>query len=143
MYSFSAIYYLSNVREGLREFHRVLKTGGLLLISGHTRYSLFTLERLILRTSGGVRHLRGVKFHSTGCYLRLVRQAGFEILDVDGFELLWMPRMLERHWPRPFGLAARENSIRQAVRPTRQVPTWLKRLRSIAGYHFLIAARKM
>ena len=45
VYSNSVIYHLQQPENAILEFKRVLKPGGILIFSGHTRYSLHTLWR--------------------------------------------------------------------------------------------------
>jgi SAM-dependent methyltransferase len=138
VYSFSVIYHLPDLETALRELHRVMKPGAVLVFSAHTRYSLFTLDRVLRRRLGGAVHLRGVRFHSAGDYRRTLGRVGFEVLDVDGFGLNYFAggRLAAalRRLRRPRGPAA--------AGPPLPDPRWLRRLRALAGYHMLIAARK-
>lgn len=141
VYSFSVIYHLPDPETALREFRRILKPGGALVFSAHTRYSLFTLDRVVRRRLGGATHLRGVRFHSAGAYLRMLERTGFEVLDVDGFGLNYFAggrlaalarRALPARAPAPAELGPSEGGD----------PRWLRRLRATLGYHLIIAARK-
>src|SRR5512145_2038806 len=49
VYAISVIYYPTDTERAVKEFSRVLKPGGVILITAHTRYSLFTLRRIVLR----------------------------------------------------------------------------------------------
>jgi len=89
IYSNSVIFYLENPQDGIVEFNRVLKNDGLLMITAHTKYSLFTLWRVIKRDlfkMKSMEHLRGIKFHSATYYRGLLEQSGFEIVLQDGYE---------------------------------------------------------
>ena len=138
LYSFSVVYYLPNPSDGFKEFYRVMKPGASLVLSAHTRYSLFTMQRVILRTFGKSRHLRDVRFRSAADYVKRMKAVGFEILDVDGYRLVSAPRPVRR-LARLLG-RGKTGSVNQPSRP--QSPKWLKAIRSVFGYHFLIAARK-
>ena len=137
LFSLSVIYYLPDPLRALREFHRVLKPKGIVVLTSHTRHSLYTLKRIIWRAWGKAPHLRGVRFRSTGSYLRMMSEAGLEVLDVDGFRLLSLPGSLRRCLPWLRGEPPRP---RRTTR--RHSPRWLKRLRSVFGYHFVAAAEK-
>ena len=45
----SVIFYLANPEKRIMEFKRVLKKGGIVFITAHTKYSLFILWRCIKR----------------------------------------------------------------------------------------------
>jgi len=143
VYSMSVVHYLPNPEDGFREFGRVLKPGGTVVLSAHTRYSPFTWVRAVARACGRAKHLRGLKFWSAGQYVRMLRSAGLEVLDVDGFYLLFVPMVL-RHGLRILlgGRATTAAPDLEAARNARRSWRWLRRLRSIFGYHLLIAARK-
>ena len=145
VYCMSVIYHLADPCAGLAELRRVLKPGGRVVLSAHTKYSLFTLERAVGRTFGQARHLRGVRFRSAREYGRMLQRLGFEVLDVDGYRLIWTPRLVR--WLRARlrsdrARPARERPAGAAPAAREESPRWLKRLRSVIGYHSLIAARK-
>lgn len=87
IYAFSVIYYLSDIKAGIKELNRVLKPGKHLIITAHTRYSIPTLIRLIKRFFGFSKHLSQVQFHSSSFYLNLFKNNGFEIIHTDGYLL--------------------------------------------------------
>ena len=132
LYSFSVVYYLPNPSDGFKEFYRVMKPGTSLVLSAHTKYSLFTLQRMVLRNLGKAVHLKDVRFRSAGDYVRRMKKRGFEILDVDGYGLL-----LE-----PWRLSGLRRSPSRNERARFHRAKWLKTLYSVFGYHFLIAAGK-
>ncbi len=90
IYSNSVIYYLSYPKDGIDEFHRILKNDGLLFFSAHTKYSLFTLWRIFKRDILKLKemeHLKGVKFYSANYYKNILEENGFELLLQDGYEV--------------------------------------------------------
>jgi len=94
IYSNSVIYCLDRPIEAVKEFFRVLKQGGYLLITAHTKYSLFTLDRILKRSfkSNSVKHLEGVSFYSSIEYKKMMEEVGFKVIEIDGFKLsyfLW------------------------------------------------------
>jgi SAM-dependent methyltransferase len=89
IYSNSVIYYLDNPRDGVVEFNRVLKENGVLFFTAHTKYSLFTLWRVVKRDIfklKSMEHLEGVKFYSANYYKKLLEESGFEIILQDGYQ---------------------------------------------------------
>ncbi|PID43986.1 MAG: hypothetical protein CSA52_03435 [Gammaproteobacteria bacterium] len=143
IFSNSVIYYLANPENGLIELKRVLKPGGTLIFSGHTKYSIYTLSRVIKRDffhSRHVRHLRGVTFRGTDYYRLALQQTGFEILEENGFRFL----------PRPIGLLLGKCRIpnsstkkaKQSNTTNPDVITKIKRrLMSSHAYHFIFIAK--
>jgi len=137
VYSLSVLYYLPDPRDGLSEMWRVLKPGGTLVLSSHTRYSLFTLVRVLRVKSGLAKHLHGVRFRSADAYCHMLDETGFRIVDVDGFRLI-PARMIDRF----IGQNPEETNNRRYDRYFSKSGSWMKSFRSRAGYHFIIAARK-
>lgn len=142
-YCFSVIYYLPDPASGLKELHRVLRSGAKLLLSAHTKYSLFTAERVVRRAFGDSKHLRDVHFRSAGQYIKMLKSVGFNILDVDGYRLVWLPPIIETIMNQ-LPLISKSNPGRADDRMPRidRTPRFLKKLRSVFGYHCLIAAQK-
>lgn len=139
IYSLSVIFYLKDPRSAFHEFNRILKPGGLLVLSAHTRHSLFTLQRRWRRARGHDPHLQGIQFDSASSYRRQLREVGFEHLESDGYPLLWAPTPKLQ-----YAVGALEHRLINTpfCTPDRPAPAWLRALRSRIGYHSLIAARK-
>lgn len=88
IFSNSVIFYVDPPSKVLKEFRRALKPRGGVLFTAHTKWSLFTLKRIVMRDlmkSPAMRHLEGVKFYSAYYYNMLLRQSDFEILLQDGW----------------------------------------------------------
>jgi len=137
VYSLSVLYYLSDPRNGLSEMWRVLKPGGTLVLSAHTRYSLFTLARVLRAKVGLAKHLHGVRYRSAAAYCHMLDETGFRIVDVDGFRLI-PARIMDRFR----GQVPEEKKNTHYERYFSEARPWMKSLRSKVGYHFIIAARK-
>ena len=142
LYCNSVIYYLPNPEKGIMEFKRVLKKGGLVFITAHTKYSLFTLWRCIKRLAGlnSVQHLRGVKFYTAKQYSIWLERNGFEILLIDGYNLSFFVYPLYRKFARAcdkifhIKLPVLKNGVTRSE--------LMARLKSVFGYHSIIVARK-
>jgi SAM-dependent methyltransferase len=144
IYSLSVIYYLNNPVVGIQEFVRVLKPGGLVLITAHTRYSPFTLDRIVRRALGKAPHLRDVHFRSAGEYIGMMRNAGLTVLDTDGIRLDFWEDGYISYILRRLGVAPLFRVWRNAsdVSSAGHHPWWIRRIRSEVAYHFVIVARK-
>lgn len=134
IYSFSVIYYLQNIEDGIKEFKRILKKNGLLLLSAHTKYSLHTLERVLKQER--LPHLQGVRFYSAGHYKKLLEQNGFEVLHVDGFNTSYFLYP----WYRKFANSLKLNLPKVPTTVTKN--RVLARIRAEISYHSLLVARK-
>ena len=142
LYSNSVIYYLSNPEKGIIEFKRVLKKGGIVFITAHTKYSLFTLWRCIKRLAGldSVKHLRVVKFYTAKQYSIWLKKNGFEIIRIDGYNLSFFIYPCYRKFVRAcdkllhIKLPMLKNEITRSE--------LMARLKSIFGYHSIIVAKK-
>jgi SAM-dependent methyltransferase len=131
-YCFSTIFYLDNPLEGFEEFHRVLKPGAKIIVSAHTKYSLWTLDRRIMRRLGRSNHLNGIKFYDVSEYVKMMQEAGFEVMDVDGYWLVYTPFNILNRLLRKF----------KFLQISAPAPKWLRHLRAHFGYHSLITAQK-
>lgn len=170
LYSMSVLYYLDDPTDGLREFFRVMKPGSKLVISAHTKYSLFTLERklqlalasipmptrlraLLCHVVGDAEHLRGVRFYSATDYCRKMQEVGFVPIAIDGFRLQWYPdllrfvvktsrRLLSRLSRSPCNTDMRSSWPMPGPHVSAQASMWRSRFRSVFAYHCLLAAEK-
>ncbi len=89
IYSNSVVYYLDSPESAIVEFKRILKDKGFLMFTAHTKYSLFTLIRVIKRDIlklKSMEHLEGVKFYSANYYKKILEKNNFEIILQDGYE---------------------------------------------------------
>ncbi|MFH0878912.1 MAG: methyltransferase domain-containing protein [Lentisphaerota bacterium] len=140
IYSFSVIFYLQDPVAGLKEFYRILRPGGILVLSMHTKYSLFTLDRIVRRALGRAEHLNGVRFYSAGAYKDMLQCAGFKVMDVDGFGLFYSPRNVINRICHKLG--GRFHGPDTGLAPFSAWRKMMKWFRATTGYHMLIAARK-
>ncbi|MFH1878462.1 MAG: class I SAM-dependent methyltransferase [Candidatus Omnitrophota bacterium] len=139
VYSNSVIFYAENPFNAVKECFRVLKPGGVMIMTAHTKYSLFTLDRIIKRKLRGstVRHLAGVRFYSSLQYARMMRSAGFRVVETDGYRmsyLIWpfIKKILKR--------AGVSFSARAEGRKKRNRIYGF--IRSVIGYHAVLAGYK-
>ena len=141
IYCNSVIFYLQNPETAIIEFNRVLKNGGILLITAHTKHSLFTLWRCIKRWAGSksAQHLTGVKFYSAKQYCILLNRNGFKIVRVDGYKLSFFIYPTYQKVARAcykflnMKLPLLKNSITRSK--------LMAKLKSIFGYHSIIVAK--
>jgi len=142
LYCNSVIYYLPNPEKGIMEFKRVLKKGGIVFITAHTKYSLFTLWRCIKRLAGlkSVQHLRGVKFYTAKQYAIWLKRNGFEIIRIDGYNLSFFIYPFYRKFVRARGKLLHIKLLVLKNEVTRS--NLMAKLKSILSYHLIIVARK-
>ena len=135
--SLSVIFYLDDPADALREYQRLLKPGGKVIISCHTKYSLFTLERIVRRSLNlsSAQHLEHVRFISALQYKQMLQKAGFEVIEVDGFRVSYLWTQLGRVLRR-MGLPIR---TRTRTKPRSQL---IGIIRAMLGYHAVLIARK-
>lgn len=134
IYSFSVIYYLKDIAQGIKELHRILKKNGILMISAHTKYSFFTLERVLKGKK--LKHLEGVKFYSANYYKKLLEENGFEIVHMDGFNTSYFLYP----WYRKFANRFKLNLPKIPSTVTKN--HFLSLVRSELSYHSVIVAKK-
>ncbi|MGI9428339.1 MAG: class I SAM-dependent methyltransferase [Bythopirellula sp.] len=135
--SLSVIFYLDDPADALREYQRLLKPGGKVIISCHTKYSLFTLERIVKRRLklSSAQHLEHVRFLSAIRYQQMLQEAGFEVIEVDGFRASYLWTQLGRVFRR-VGLPIRN---RARTKPRSRL---IGMIRATFGYHAVLIARK-
>lgn len=134
IYSFSVLFYLKNLNEGVKEFHRILKKNGILMITAHTKYSFFTLERVLKGKK--LKHLEGVKFYTANYYKKLLEENGFEIVHMDGFNTSYFLYP----WYRKFANRFKLNLPKIPSTVTKN--HFLSLVRSELSYHSVIVAKK-
>ncbi|MCG7851504.1 MAG: class I SAM-dependent methyltransferase [Methanosarcinaceae archaeon] len=141
IYCNSVIFYLQNPEKAILEFNRVLKKGGIVFITAHTKHSLFTLWRCIKRWAGSksAQHLTGVRFYSAKQYCVSLNRNGFKIVRVDGYKLSFFIYPTYRKVVRAcdkflnMKLPLSKNEITRSK--------LMAKLKSIFGYHSIIVAR--
>ncbi|HOD36070.1 MAG TPA: class I SAM-dependent methyltransferase [Syntrophales bacterium] len=143
IYCNSVIFYLEQPEKGIKEFHRVLKQGGTVIITAHTKYSLFTLLRIIKRAlnAPSVEHLNGIKFYSAHQYKKMFENMGFKIVRIDGYRLsaLAYPvyKKFQIYLSVNFGIIL-PNYIQKGVTKNKCFAS----IKSIFGYHSILVAQK-
>lgn len=135
VYCFSAIFYLDNIEDGIKEFFRVAKSGATLIITAHTKYSLHTLERVISRKK--LLHLRGVRFYSANYYKNLLLKNGFSVEHIDGFNTSYLLYPFYRKISNRFNLKTPK------IPTTVTLNTLAAKIRSEISYHSVIVAKKI
>jgi SAM-dependent methyltransferase len=142
IYSMSVIYYPKDTEKAIREFSRVLKPGGILLMTAHTKYSLFTLRRVVMRSLGrkNMKHLEDVRFKSAKEYVRWLKRNDFEVILVDGFNLSFILAPAYHFLRKLFlkYLSVALPAISASVTRNR----FVARVKSVIAYHMVIVARK-
>ena len=125
-YSISALYYSENPEVTLDEWLRVLKPGGYLVFSGHTKYSIYTLIRVLksyLRI-GAYEHLEYATFYDPVEHKNYLESKGLKVLAYTGFFTSWIDRIMQGKF------SAFINNVFSSS-------TKFKR-----GYHYIIKVRK-
>jgi len=142
IYCLSALFYLNDSRQGIREFYRVLKPGGTVLITAHTKYSLFTLGRQIRRKikPNSIPHLLNVPFYSARRYAGFFKEEGFKIIWIDGYRLI-SPRF-NPLFKKLKGLASKAGISIPDSRISITRNFLMAIFKSIVAYHSIIVARK-
>jgi SAM-dependent methyltransferase len=148
IYAISVIYYLPDPQKAIEEFCRVLKPGGILMITAHTKYSIFTFDRIIkrfLKLKIG-EHLNGILFYSSLQYKHMFDKAGLKLITVDGFKISYIIWPVLKRIYQLMGLPtekllklSRDNDSISRIRNW----IYLRWIKSIICYHPVLVGRTM
>lgn len=140
--SASVIYYLEEPENGIKEFSRVLKPGGSLLITAHTRYSLFSLWRKIKCLVGikASQHFKYVHFLSASTYIKLLNNNGFNNIKADGYNLSFFFFPIYKYIARVFEIIFKIKMPIMDIRVT--CNSVIARIKSEIAYHLILVAKK-
>lgn len=91
IYCSTSLYYMSDPEEGIKEFCRCLKNGGMLYLSVTTKYSIFTLQRILghfLRKKA-YKHIDYYHFkRSVFEWEKMLKDNEFNIKRIDGYNCI-------------------------------------------------------
>jgi SAM-dependent methyltransferase len=144
IYSLSVIYYLPSIEKTFGELYRVLKPGSTIIITGHTKYSLFTAWRVTLRKlfNKQYEHLNEAKFNTCSSYVKKAKAVGFTLEYRDGFVLsfILVPlfRIIRKHFPWVSALKKRTEQ-KDFIYINNNL---VKIIKSEFAYHFAIVLKK-
>lgn len=139
VYSFSVLHHLDNPKKGISEFKRVLKKNGFLIITNHTKYSVFTLFRkYFLSYFKKHSHLKYLRFDSVSTWINRLKEEKFEIIDYEGiqgsFILNFFADCLSKILPEKYNLFAYLDKFIMNLFP--------KKWSANMAYHSLIVVKK-
>ena len=91
IYCSTSLYYMPDPEEGIKEFWRCLKEGGMLYLSVTTKYSVFTLQRILghFLKKEEYKHIDYYHFkRSVFAWKRLLENNAFNIKWIDGYNCM-------------------------------------------------------
>jgi SAM-dependent methyltransferase len=137
----SCLYYTREPAIALAEAARVLKPGGVLVMTAPTRLSLFGIHRRLVRRLGmsGWDHLAGAQFIDVSTWRRMAHAAGFATTHVDGFVVSFVLRLLWRRLQSALGqlgIALREWRDREGR------SSLAREIRAHIAYHAILVLEK-
>jgi SAM-dependent methyltransferase len=149
--SFDCIYSCGSVvshaekpEDWANEFARVLKPGGVAIVTAHTKHSSHTSFRRVLRyfNHPSVAHTRAMHFFSTARMVKAQRDAGLTDVFVGGFRasIVWLWRPAYNHVARPLLHKAGVNA--PFSMPKVSEGRLARRLLSVIGYHAVYVFKK-
>lgn len=143
IYSNSVIYYLNFPVNAIKEFQRVLKPSCKLIITAHTKYSLFTFKRILLSRLGFKKYIqfKWIKLYSTNEYIKMLTENGFKIIRVDGYNLSFIVMILIKLIINGMNKYFHFNISHVKNRITKN--KLCARFKSIFAYHLIIIAEKI
>lgn len=135
----SVIYYLENPISGIIELGRVLKVNGSLMLTAHTKYSIYTLNRIMRRNINKKKytHLQDVKFYSIKYYVDSLKSNGFQIVRKDGYSHL---SLIFRLYRKIYSVITHKSSV--TLIKVNKKNSFLSSLRCYFAYHCVIISTK-
>ena len=122
IYCSSAIYYAKNPNDFLTEFSRILESGGYLIFTVHTKFSIHTLYRI----------------YSAHYYRKLLEAKGYEVILQDGFEL----SLVYMFYKRVANKIKRIFNVQMPLMRPYLNNGILGKIKSEIAYHMIFIARK-
>jgi len=100
LYAISVINYSQYPEKTLEEWKRVVKPRGVIIVTGHTRYSVFTAIRWFKRKFLFKKfpHLVNMVFHDPKKISKILESSGLEIKEENGFFISWIDRLFKVRW---------------------------------------------
>jgi len=97
VYAVSVINYCRDVRSTINEWKRVIEPGGFLIVTGHTRNSVFTYIRQIRKRffTQKFPHLRNMIFHDPQEIKTIAEMAGLTTMFRSGFFISWADKVIK------------------------------------------------
>ena len=142
VYSNSVIFHINDLTKVVGEFSRVTRKGGILFITSHTRYSLFTFWRKwkLLFGAPSVEHLSGATCHSVGQCRKQLERVGFDVLLMDGYRA---SAIVYPMYQRATQVIYRTLGLKlPTLKPRVTASTVLARTKALLAYHFILVAQK-
>lgn len=138
----SVIMHLENPDTVFKEFQRILKPNGKVIVTGHTKNSLFTYWRKVklFLNLKSVQNLKHAYFRKTKKYIDLLKNNNFEILKRDGFYLSFI--LYPFYLKKAGGLVENNGWKLPIIKPKMSKSRICAQFKSNHAYHFAIIARK-
>ena len=95
IYSTSVLHYVENINQTIKELHRVMKPGGVLLFTICTKFSLWTLKREILNIFKDRFDSQYLSYISPSKIKTIAKQVKFDVLLASGYKL-YLPVLIAR-----------------------------------------------
>jgi ubiquinone/menaquinone biosynthesis C-methylase UbiE len=146
IYSNSVIYNLPKPQKALEEFWRVLKPDGTVIITVHSKYSLFTLDRILTRflKLKVADHIKDVRFYSSLEYKQMFDNVGLKLMEIDGFKISYLLWPLLRRLYKLLGIPPEKltGNVSWFSNRWKKKDSTLRWIKSIICYHAVLVGCK-
>ena len=137
IYCLSVIHYLENIEKGINELERILKPNGILLFTAFNRFSIYAIIRRIKKKLklDNKYSLNKLTFLSSSQYKKILRNNGFEIIEINGYLLPQYTQLLNY-------LEFRGCNTRLAPKINLSNNKLISGLKADFGYHTIFIVKK-
>ncbi len=137
VYSISVVYYSDDVTKAINELKRVLKPGGILIITAFNKWSIFSIFRKIKRILQlkSKYSLSNINFLKPKFYLGLFPKHMYKILECNGYFFPLYPQLLNY-----LSNKCNINNFAPKIMPSSN--KLISKLKANFGYHQIIVAKK-
>ena len=138
IYSLSVVYYTKSIKKTLEEMSRLLKPGGIIIITTFNNFSSFALIRKLKRKlfTNTKYMLSEISFFSPGYYIRIAKNNNLKIIEHSGYCFPQYAQFLNYLEAKSY----KTNIFPNIIKPSKNKA--ISKIKAYLGYHQIIVLQK-